>query len=647
MAVAGLIVRLFSCLLVLLFSITAFPSSAFAKSYTMPEVDIQATVGTDASLNVVESRSFDFDGSFSAVWWTFTGLPSNASLQVNAVSLTDADGKAMQLPEVSFVYSWRNAGGPDMDAYSVDKAEDTVYVFFNASDERLVVTLDYTIVNAVQIYEDTAELYWKFISDEWAEASRNVTMRLTLPVPSEETVTPGDNVKAWGHGPLDGNLEFKEDGSLFYQVPYVRGGQFAEARVLFDVAWLTDLDESYHVNKGEYYLETVLEEEQTWADEANQERIQALILVISCALISILALVWAIWAYFKHGKEHTPEFSDLYWRDVPSQQDHPAAIGRLWRWNKKSPNDLTATLMHLSHIGVIRISQGSYQKPGPLGSSKHVDDYYMTRVPSELVKLTHPIDIQTMDLVFNTIGGGADSLWFGSIAKYGKENPKEFIRALDAWQEKVSSEVDRRGFFESKGKIIGTVMQIFAVLLLALSYVASIFLTDFLAMLFSFPVAIALYVISRNMPRRSQEGCTLHAKCKALAELLKDFSLLNERPPTDILVWGEFMVYAFIFGIATQVIDALRLKVPEVFSEAGSVYGTYLPWWFWYGTTYGSSGNVMPSAGDMLKTTINNTISTIQAASSGASGGFSGGGGGGGGFSGGGGGGFGGGGGAR
>ena len=640
---------LLAALLIASISFTTHPSLAYAKSYAMTKVDIEAHVDTNASLHVVEQRTFDFSGSFTAVWWTFSRLPQNANLEVNTISLMDADGTKRRLGEVSFEDSWRDAGGPGRDAYSIDKTQDTVYVFFSASDEQLTVIFDYTVVNAVQAYEDTAELYWKFITEQWEEASQNVTMTLTLPVPTGTAVTPGENVRAWGHGPFDGTLAFNDDGSILYQVKRVNGGAFAETRVLFDVAWLTDLDESARSHRGYYRLEAALREEQAWADQANQERVLSLVFVTACVLISLLALLWAIWSYFKHGKEHAPEFTDQYWRDIPSQQDHPAVIARLWRWGKKDHDDLSATLMHLSHIGVIKISKGSYIKKGILGKPKPFDDYYMTRIRTEEHKLTHPIDYMALSLLFDTVAEGADSLWFGSIEEYGKKHPEEFSAALNTWHDRVSEEVDQRGFLEKKGQSLKRTMHILVIVLFFIGIAVTFVFENFVPMLFAVLTCIIMFLISYKMPRRSPEGSTLYAKCKALSHWLEDFSLLNERPPTDIIVWGELMVYAFIFGIARRVIEALRVRVPEVFKDqdGSMVDSTYTPWWFWYGSAHGVSGNAMPSVSDMFKTSLDNTLQTISSATLGALGHFSGGGGGGGGFSGGGGGGFGGGGGAR
>ena len=54
------------------------------------------------------------------------------------------------------------------------------------------------------------------------------------------------------------------------------------------------------------------------------------------------------------------------------------------------------------------------------------------------------------------------------------------------------------------------------------------------------------------------------AKAKGLKRWLEDFTLLDERPPTDVKVWGEFMVYATVFGIADKVqkeLDGLELSL--------------------------------------------------------------------------------------
>lgn len=629
------------------------PSQAHAKSYTMPKVDIQAQVETDGTLQVTEQRTFDFDGTYTAVWWTFDGLPSNASLKINGVRMAnvDADGAVvgdwMTLPSEAFVLSWRDSGGPGTDSYSFDAPKNSAYVFFDVTDERRIIELDYAVENGAQAYSDVGEVYWKYIGSQWEEDSDNVTMTLALPVPQGTEVKPGENVRAWGHGPLDGKVTVNADGTVTYAVPHVAAGQYAEARTVFPVGWLTNLSsESAALHQGESHLDQVLKEEQTWSDQANRTRTLSLAFVIGCGVICVLLIAWALRAYFKYGREYKPSFTGEYWRDVPDPSIHPAVIGRLWRWDRESQDDFSATLMHLAHIGAIRIDSGRYEEAAAFGRTKTVDDYYITRLPAA-DNVVDSVDRQALELLFDRFAGGTDALWFGTIKKYGEENPQEFVDAMQGWQGALSAETNREDFFEAKGKRYQGYLIVLAVVVAVAGVAIWLLMENFIPVIFMVPTAIALGVIGNYMPRRSVKGNELTAKSKALRNWLTDFSSLEERPPTDVKVWGEFMVYAYLFGVADQAIKQLQTTMPQLFEYDNSMGMTYMPWWFWYTGGHTATGGMMPSVGDMLQTSMANTMSTAQAALSGASGDFSSGGGFGGGFSGGGGGGFGGGGGAR
>ena len=184
-----------------------------------------------------------------------------------------------------------------------------------------------------------------------------------------------------------------------------------------------------------------------------------------------------------------------------------------------------------------------------------------------------------------------------------------------------------------------------AIAVFAILLIVSIFFDNFLMLIPGIITLVFLLILSRFMDRRTQKGADAYARCEALKRWLKDFSRLKERPVLDIKVWGEFLVYAYLFSIADEVIDELRETVPELFVEdttlAASSY--YVPWWYIY-SSHSMAGSGMPSFANTFTTSINNSVSAIQSA---ANGNFSSGGGFGGGFSGGGGGGFGGGGGAR
>ena len=81
----------------------------------------------------------------------------------------------------------------------------------------------------------------------------------------------GDNFRAWGHGPLTGDVSLDEDEPMVtYTIPCVHQGEFAEARIAFPSDWVPQLAAS-----GEERMSTILSEEKEWADEANARRAHA------------------------------------------------------------------------------------------------------------------------------------------------------------------------------------------------------------------------------------------------------------------------------------------------------------------------------------------------------------------------------------
>ncbi|MCI8468022.1 MAG: DUF2207 domain-containing protein [Eggerthellaceae bacterium] len=643
------------------------PDQALAKSYTCPRVDTTAQAQTDGSLHIVEQRTFDFDGAFTAVWWTFEGLPSNAEVHINSLRMAPVDaegnvtGEWIPLQEVTFQLAWREAGGPGIDAWSFDEIQDTVYAFFDQEDAVMIFELDYVVVNGVQAYEDVAEIYWKYVPEGWAVDSRDVSVTIALPLPADAVVDVPSNeagswaegqdptagtgdVRAWGHGPLDGVVSVNADGTVSYEVPLVRSGQYAEARVVFPVEWLTNLSaDAQRAHQGVLRLGDVLAQESAWADQANAQRAWSLVFNVGIVVVCVVLLAAGLLLFWRFGREYKPDFTGEYWRDVPEPGMQPAVVGRLWRWNHESVNDLTATIMHLAQVGALRIDRGSYV--GPKGEL--VDDYYLTINYAVADQRTDPVEVATLSLLFRRIAQGQPSLWLGSIKQYGHQHPEDFTSALRAWQDTLSAQTAQYDFFEKTSSRLSKAVLVVAIVAAFAGVVLFAATENLIPLVLLVPTAIALGVIANYLPRRSRFGNDVVARCKALRNWLRDFSRLDERPPTDVKVWGSFMVYAYLFGIAEKVMEELRDVVPQVVAVPEGAPGSYVPWYVWYSAGQGSAGAPMPSVSDLMQTSVSNAYASAQAALSAASGGSSSGFGGGGGFSGGGGGGFGGGGGAR
>lgn len=278
------------------------PQAALAQSYAIARVDISATVQSNGDLRVQETRTYDIDGSFTSVDQSFTNLPNNGNAQINSVEVT-MRGETRTLSHVPFELEWRTSGGPDQDAYSFDYAQKTLYLFFSAHDESVSVTLDYTVPDAVNVYRDIGELYWQFIGADWPVDSRDVSCTIALPVSAGEEVLPGENVYAWGHGPLATTVEISPDGVVSYDISQVSAGTFAESRIAMPESWLGEVaarDSNAHPNESR--LEAMLTEEQRWSDQANMQKTSMLMSSAAAVFLTLVALVWGAVNFKRYGK---------------------------------------------------------------------------------------------------------------------------------------------------------------------------------------------------------------------------------------------------------------------------------------------------------------------------------------------------------
>ena len=312
---------------------------ALADDYSIDAVNIDAAVSSNGTLSVTETREFVFDGSFHGVYWKIpkgenSSNGKNVDITINYVGLL-VNGQVQK-------FDLSNSGGNSTYQVSDEGSYYQVKLYSAQEDDTAQFVISYDATGIVTRWDDTGELYWKFVSDGWDVESQNVTCTVTLPVPAGETVTPGDNVRAWGHGPLDASVAFNGN-TIVYTVPGVGSDEYAESRITFPTSWISGCE----ATSGSE-LSTILTEEQQWADEANAKREAARMAIIVSLIVAAAAVALSILLIIRirknYRRTHTPLFQDKYFRDVPTA-DHPAVLGALHRDGKADVDDFTATLM--------------------------------------------------------------------------------------------------------------------------------------------------------------------------------------------------------------------------------------------------------------------------------------------------------------
>jgi len=577
---------------------------ALADSYSIDAVNIDAAVASDGTLSVTETRDFVFDGSYHGVYWKIpkgenSSNGKDVGITINYVGLL-VNGQVQK-------FDLSNSGGNSTYQVSDYGSYYQVKLYSAQEDDTAQFVISYNATGIVTRWDDTGELYWKFVSDGWDVESQNVTCTVTLPVPAGETVTAGDNVRAWGHGPLDASVAFN-NSTIVYTVPGVGTDEYAEARITFPTSWISGCE----VTSGSE-LPTILTEEQQWADEANAKREAArmaiIVSLIAAAAAVALSILFIIRIKKNYQRTHTPLFQDKYFRDVPTA-DHPAVLGALHRDGKADVDDFTATLMRLTDNGVVKLEKVNVKKDG-LFKDKVEEDYRLTQVReldhatgSPEATAASKVDEAAIHMLFEKIAPATDKssessehgspLYFSRIEKYAKDHPEGYSKAYDNWKDTIEGQylTRFRGSTKDTGRgKLGVVVALDCVVL-PLAFVL-------LLVVFGMPWYITLGVIAAleacgagaivvmtKLKPLTKEGVEVAAKLDGLERWLKEFTRLDEAVPRDVVLWNRLLVMAVVLGVADEVIKQLKMVAPEVLDDPmmRPIYG-----WYYYGM-YGGLG---------------------------------------------------------
>ena len=585
----------------------ALATPALAKSYTMPSVNIDASVAGDGTLQIREERVFDFDGSFTWVEWI---LDNTGATEIRVQSVEGPTG--------AYTLTDYETGEPGTYTVSDEVGAVRVRVFHDTADAQARFIIDYVAVGAAKRYSDTAELYWQFIGDGWQVGVGNVDIEVALP-----PGVPAAEIKAYAHGPLTGIVEPPAESLARFTLEDLPPGTFVETRILFPASAIAQAGAFDSAR-----LDEAVAQETRWAEEANTKRraarTQIAIASVVGGFLPLAAVLGAFGLWWRHGRERKPQFPGGYFRELPSDLP-PALVGALWRFGTITDSDTVATIMDLTNRGVIGIERVTETKKRLLGllpdSSEETYQLTLAQASSQAV---YPFERRLLELLFTEVSDDG-SLTMSELKAWAKAHPQAFTTGMTEWKAGVTDAAKEHGFFDKEGSTLKWVFIVGAVLLFGIGIAVTFFTEAFWPALAGVTSSGIVMVLGFLMPRRSHEANELYWKYRGLRDYLRDFSRLNEAPPTHVVLWEHFIVMAVVFGIAEQVIEALRVRVPEI---ANDPTFARTAWW----VTAPHMGGTSPASALSTGFTSAAQVATSQmSSSSGGGGGFSGGGGGGGG----------------
>ena len=622
---------------VILFStLICLENTVSADSYLyLNDLKFDVQVNEDGSINITEYWNIDIEEtntlykSFKTDNTKYTGITD-----VKVTEITDGKNK-----ELIKQHKWEYHVDKNK-YYGTQNEEGDFEIGWgvgldNSSDTRKY-KIEYKVIDAISKHNDYAQLYWQLLGEDFQISADKVTGTITLP----QNAKTKEDIKVWGHiETLNGTIYATDLNKIEFEVEGYDGNLMLEVRTLFPTEMITSSDRIQDVE----ILQTVIEEETKWVEEANARReakIANLTNVIAIGgiifdIIFIITIIRANKNPIRNQNKFVPEQEMEYYREIPRKNATPGEAVQLLEKNMTKTlnyNSLgkvfSAVLLNLKLKGYLEFEIDENKKEKEKISIKLTKKSNAQELASEEKEIYAFLDQATLRKEERV-------LTLKELQKVIKSNPEKVQKLGEGMGENIYSGIIKESLLDEKQAqehsntvAIIALQVVFLILFIMFSFIivmaeeipfnniikGTLIITCLLGVI---SIAKKIGILKKINPF-TQKGVNEIEAWKGLKKYMNDFSLLNEKEVPAIEIWESFLVYATAFGIAEKVIKQLKMVYPNFEQLTGNDYTVaYLMMNTNFDNTFSSA--------------ISSSISSTYSSATGGGGGFSGGGGGGGG----------------
>lgn len=491
--------------------------------------------------------------------------------------------------------------------------------------------IQYTVEGAVAKYQDCSELYWQFVGKDFEPQIKQVVGSIYLP----KKANAMEDIRVWGHTEsLNGEIHTTDLDLVSFFVHQVEPGNFVEVRVLMPADMISYSTRTFPEN----HQDTVLKEEEKWANDANFKRnILPLIIGVVISIVGIAILIWLITKMIKDQRfyRELPAKFKLkqqypYYRELPREEATPGeAIFLLKKkWQGLESSDemgkvFSSILLDLKLKKYIEIQVLEPDKKKSPVNIQLLGEAGKDELPHE-EKLVYQFLLDA--------SGEKKEIEVKELQKYLQKHTSKVVTLkseLDSFitlaleQNHQVDEEAKKTFRKYQSQMVVAIIAI-CVLIIPFSILISFQGINYLAIAVTVILAIACIievVISANITNKinvfTASGVEQSEQWKGLKKYMEDFSLLKEKEIPALEIWEKYLVFATAFGIADKVAKQLKLVYPEI--NETQMMTTYSCIYLATHTSFNQS----------FSQAISSSMSSAYTSATGGGGGFSGGGGGG------------------
>jgi len=627
--------KVFLFIIILFCILMCLQSKVNAESYLyLNSLDFRVKVNEDASINVTEY--WDIEIEETNTLYKIFETDNTKYTGITDVKVTDVTNKTNKKFTQQRNWEYHVDNGK---YYGTKNNEGNFEIGWgtglkNGEDTRKY-KIEYKVQNAIAKYNDYAELYWQLLGADFEIPADKVNGTIILP----QNADSKEDIKVWGHiETLNGTIYVTDLNKIEFKVDGYNRNTMLEVRILFPTEMIISSTRTNDVD----ILQTVIDEETKWAEEANARREARIatyttvitIIGIILDIIFILTIIRANKNPIRHQKKFVPEQEMEYYRDIPRKDATPGEAVQLL--NKITTKELnydnlgkifSAVLLNLKLKGYLEFEIDETKKDKEKISIRLEKKSNAEELNSEEKEVYAFLDQSTLKKEERV-------LTLKELQKLIKSNPTKVEKLGKGMASSIHSSLISKELFDEKqeqeytNSIVVLILQIVFLIVFIICTVtitveeiglnqvikSTLVTTGILGI-----ISIAKKIgIIRKANVFTQKGVNEIESWKGLKKYMEDFSLLKEREVLEIEIWERFLVYATAFGIAEKVITQLKLAYPNFEQLTGS---DYTMMYLMMNTDFNSS----------FSTAISTSMSSTYSSATGGGGGFSGGGGGGGG----------------
>lgn len=565
-----------------------FAGDSGEKTQYLDSIDYNVVLNKDGSMKVTETWNINIKNT-NTLFKQFR-LSSSKYGDITDVEVYDLDNnrKLEQIDEEMYHLPKDTYYGLEIDSTTFEIAWG---VGMDNERGNRKYQISYVVHDVVTSYDDCQEFYWQFLGEgENTVPAKKVTGTITLP----EDVSNIDNLRVWGHGQINGNIERVNTHEVRFDIKNLESGAMLEVRVatqdkMFDVADFKTRSYSY--------LNTMLNEETEWSEETNSiaditRKIWAgfITLYVIIIIINLIRII----KYRKDLKDdnNTIVVNKLeYFRDIPREKTAtPAEAVYLYKYDKKrldtgtvQKDAVSATILDLCLKKKITLRMDDQKKvyvkiiAEPDGLNKDELEIY------KLLKEVSDVDEFEIEEL-NKYAKKKYQKFSDSINKFVNEARESLydLKLIDKAEEKQYRKSNSASVKKSMLKwfyiwlifnyLFGFIPIVQEQIIFGLGMGAHEW--SIKVILFFLPLVLVLmykwdllYKLGSKISVLTQAGSDEKQQWGGLVKFLKNYSLLNEKGVLDLVLWEKYLVFATALGIGDKVVEELKANYPELFIQ--------------------------------------------------------------------------------